>query len=361
MRGFGEELLNSNANSSALGGLAVQSPRNPAYPINAVNSNVTVGALMLGSYGSDGKNNRLVGNGRPDFFRAQVPLPVGFHVGLGFSEWYNQDFAVYSESTSAYRRFVAGAGGIYDLNASLSRSFGRNAAIGLEYSGLIGSSSELWRFDAYQGNYVTYDSVNYDYHGDALRLGIMCRLPFLRFDRSSDSSVELGGFYEQVLDFGLDDWTRTHGTTSESIGRAVKFPARYGLGLTAFPAPDWKVCLEGIHQSASQITIGGSTPAAFTDALRVTLGAEYRLKEKYPLRFGLHWQNWYLKAADGTQVREIGLSAGSTAAIPGFGALDYSLEYANRNGGSLKENVLRAQLSLYFEEPWKKRTRNWGY
>jgi preprotein translocase subunit Sec61beta len=33
----------------------------------------------------------------------------------------------------------------------------------------------------------------------------------------------------------------------------------------------------------------------------------------------------------------------------------------NRQGGTLREHVVRAGLTLYFEEPWNARRRRWGY
>jgi hypothetical protein len=361
MRGFGEELMTSDAASAGMGGLVIFSPRNPAYPIALNQTTLTASGLALADIGTDSNGSRLIGNGRPDFFQARLPLPASFRLGLGFAEWYNQDFGVYSESLADYRRSVAGLGGIYGLNASLGRSFGDYATIAVEYSRLLGTSTESWQMDVYNGNYVTLDSVEYNYSGDAVCLGAAGRLPSFRLWKQGPTAISLGGFYEKVLDFQIDSRTRTHQSTSESLGVPVAFPGRYGLGLTVSPVPDLKFSLEGIRQNASQITINDSTTGYFRDMQSIVLGGEYRLDEYHPLRLGLRLQNWYLAAAGNQPIKEVAITTGSAVPIMGFGSLDFSLEYARRTSAALQENVLRSQVTLYFEEPWKKRTRNWGY
>ena len=88
-RGFGEEITNSDAASGALGGLFTASSRNPAYPVGTPKTNFTASALVLGNYATDGANQRVLGDVRPNFLRVRVPLPVGLRLNLGLSEWFN--------------------------------------------------------------------------------------------------------------------------------------------------------------------------------------------------------------------------------------------------------------------------------
>jgi len=355
-RGFGEEITNSDAASGALGGLFTASSRNPAYPVGTPRTSFTASALVLGNYATDDANRRVLGDVRPNFLRVRVPLPVGLRLNLGLSEWFNQDFDVYSESLAQYRRHVVGKGGIYDINAGLAYSLFKTVTLGAEYSRLFGGSTELWRFDAYEGNYVTYDTVQYNYAGDAMTLGLFAQRGIL----------SLGGFFQPVLDFNLNSWVRTHGTVAESAaGVKVGMPARYGAGLGISPTPSLRFYLEGARREGSRLTIADSTRPEFRNSLQVVLGVQYMLDEAHPLRLGLRWNDWYLNATGGKPVQEIALTGGSSFPIAGLGSFDFSLEYINRRAvtqtGTLQEHVARAGLTLYFEEPWNARRRRWGY
>jgi hypothetical protein len=352
-RGFGEEMTYSDAASGALGGLFTASTRNPAYPLGTSKTNFTASALALGNLASDDSGHyRALGDVRPDYLKVRVPLPAGLRLGLGLSEWFNQDFDVYSDSYPAFRRHVVSKGGVYDLNGSVAASLFKTVSIAAEYNRLFGGSSELWRFDAFEGNYATFDTIQYSYAGDALTFGLYAQRWV----------VGLGGFYQPVLDFNLNSWVKTHGSVSEStIAEPVEFPARYGAGLVISPTASLKVFLEGSKRDAGQLTIGDSTRPEFHNSLEGVLGVQYMLDEVHPLRLGARWNNWYMSDAAGTPVREIAVTGGSSFPIAGLGSFDFSVEYMNRSGATIHENVVRAGLTLYFEEPWKARKRRWGY
>jgi hypothetical protein len=352
-RGFGEEITYSDAASGALGGLITASSRNPAYPLGTSKTNFTASALVLGNYATDdGGRHRALGDVRPEFIKVRVPLPVGLRLGLGLEERFNQDFDVYSDSYPQYRRHVVSKGGIYDINASIAASLFRTVSLSAEYNRLFGGSSELWRFDAFEGNYTTFDTIQYNYAGDALTLGLYAQRWV----------VGLGGFFQPVLDFNLNSWVRTHGSVSESlIAEPVGFPARYGAGLVISPTASLKVFLEGAKSDAAKLTIGGSTRPEFHNSLEGVLGVQYMLDDVHPLRLGARLNNWYLSDAGGMPVREIAVTGGSSFPIAGLGSFDFSVEYMNRAGTAIHENVARAGLTLYFEEPWKARKRRWGY
>jgi hypothetical protein len=352
-RGFGEEVTFSDAASGALGGLFTASTRNPAYPLGTPKTNFTFSALALGNYATDTSGrHRVLGDVRPDYVRIRVPLPVGLRLGLGLSEWFNQDFDVYSDSYPQYRRHVVSKGGIYDINGSIAANLFKTVSIAAEYNRLFGGSSELWRFDAFEGNYTTFDTIQYNYAGDALTFGLYAQRWI----------VGLGGFYQPVLDFNLNSWVRTHGSVSESLtAEKVGFPARYGAGLVISPTASLKVFLEGAKRDARNLTIGGSTRPEFHNSLEGMVGVQYMLDDVHPLRLGARLNNWYLSDAGGTPVREIAVTGGSSFPIAGLGSFDFSVEYMNRAGTVIHENLVRAGLTLYFEEPWKARKRRWGY
>ncbi|MEO0108379.1 MAG: hypothetical protein ABIK62_04325 [candidate division WOR-3 bacterium] len=350
MRGFGEEVFTSDARSAGLGEAFVLSPRNPAYPARLSKTLLNVGLTALATIGTDGKDARFIGDGRPSFLRAQVPLPVGFRVGVGFSERFNQDFSVCSESLAEYQRDVIGRGGIYDLAVALGKQFGDRVAIAAEYCRVLGSAQEIWTLKAHAGNYVTTDSVSYGYHGNALRLGIL----------GHHSILTASGFAENMLSFGLSSRTRTHGKTAETLAVRVEFPLRWGIGLSATAGRDLAFFLEAVTQPNSALSIEGSRPDWARDALRVSLGLEKRRAEGHVLRIGLHAQNWYTKAAKGGLIRELGVSAGSGTTIGGLGSLDYMADITLRSTASLRETVFRIGTSLCFEELWSKRSRRWG-
>jgi hypothetical protein len=351
MRGLGEESHVSDAASAGQGGLFSLSPRNPAYPVLFTGTDIRASVLLLGNYARNAQGQRLLGEGRPIFFRTRIPLPLNFRSGLGFAEWYNQDFDVYSESLT-YRRHVIGHGGIYDLDVSLARSFSQAVNVAVEYGYLFGASSELWRFDEYIGNFVTLDTIAYRYSGHAVRLGLAGKF----------SWFQASAIVEQVLFLNALSRVCTHGAIAESSTARVSFPARFGVGLCVTPTESWKFSLDVLTEPDSgRLRIADAQRPLFKNALRVVLGGEYLLDERHPLRFGLLYQDWYLKAAGGKTIGEIGVSMGSSLPLARLGSFDYALEYTSRGTQDLRENILRASLTLFFEEPWKKRTRNWGY
>lgn len=352
-RGFGEAVTYGDATSGALGGLFTASTRNPAYPLGTSKTNFTASALVLGDLASDDSGHYgALGDVRPAFLKVRVPLPVGFRLGLGLEEMFNQDFNVYSDSYPQYQRHVVSRGGVYDLNGSVAADLFKTVSIGAEYARLFGGSREIWRFDAFQGDYATFDTIQYSYAGDALTFGLYAQRWI----------VGLGGFYQPVLDFNVDSWVRTHGIVSEStIAEPVGFPARYGAGLVISPTASLKVFLEGSRSDDSKLTIGGTTQPEFHNSSEGVLGVQYMLDDVHPLRLGARWNEWYLSDAAGTQVKEIAGTGGSSFPIAGLGSFDFSLEYMYRFGATIHESVVRAGMTLYFEEPWMARKRRWGY
>jgi hypothetical protein len=351
MRGLGEQVFTSDAASEALGGLYALSPRNPAYPIAAVRTGLLASVQMQACHATGSSGQRLFGGGRPGFFRARVPLPLGFGIGLGFSELYNQDFDVYSESLAAFRRHVTGQGGIYGLDVAVSKNFFDRLSLACEYNRLLGGSSEYWRLDASEGGYVTMDTLSYAYSGDRLRLALAGTL----------GPVVAAGFWEPVLNFSIASRLRTHGSSAESSEAQAGIPARWGGGVTFAPMPSLTFFLEGALQNSSAITIAGQTRSCFQNSWQGTLGAQYSPEGHLPVRIGLHYQSWYLKAAADQPIAEWAVSAGSSVPIAAAGAFDFALTYARRSSAALAENVLRAQLSLSYGEVWKPRARRWGY
>jgi hypothetical protein len=143
MRGFGEEILATDAVSSSLGGLVSLSRENPSYPIALNKTSFYANVLSGFVYGQQGTAKRMIYDIRPIRVQGKIPLPFESRIGLKISEMFNQNFNIYSDSLlfSGYwtRRHIIGKGGIYQLGANLSKSFFNNKfSLGAEYLRLFG-------------------------------------------------------------------------------------------------------------------------------------------------------------------------------------------------------------------------------
>ncbi|MCX8015241.1 MAG: hypothetical protein N2748_04405, partial [candidate division WOR-3 bacterium] len=100
MKSFGEEILYSNAGAIGLGGLVSLHQENPSYPLELDKTTFSASVLSSLVYGKSGKSGRMVNDIRPMMVEGKIPLPYQFRIGVGLSEIFNQNFNVYSETTS---------------------------------------------------------------------------------------------------------------------------------------------------------------------------------------------------------------------------------------------------------------------
>jgi hypothetical protein len=356
MRGFGEQLLYTDAYSSSLGGLVSLGRENPAFPMVLEKTSFYASVTPDFVIGQENRASRIIYDIRPISVDGKIPLPYGFRAGLKLSEQFNQNFNIYSDSTqfSNYwiRRHIIGQGGIYRLAGGVGKSFfNRKLTLGFEYSKLLGQSMERWYFEVMNGNYITQDTINTNYSGNSIRFGAITNISF----------VTIGLSAENILPGRINSNIISHGTIVDSV-RGLKYTAPYnvGLGIVIDKLSRTKLFLDLYYENWSSIKLADTLVSGFKNSLKYSIGAEHWLNDNYPLRIGFRYYQTYLEDHYGKQVYEYALTGGSSVKIPKFGFFDYSLEIIRRQGRGLKETIGRINFSISFDEAWKKRTRRWG-
>lgn len=357
MKGFGEEILVTDAYASGLGGLVVLSNENPAYPLVLNKTEFHATVLSNFVYGQQTGRRRMIYDIRPLLFHGKVPLPYKFSFGVKLSEIFNQNFDVYSESIPVAnywtRRHIVGKGGIYCISAQLGkRLFNDKLSFGLEYSKLIGQAVEQWNFEVFQGSYLTSDTVEIEYSAHRLRFGLITDLSYLT----------IGIIAEDILAGTINQNVMSHNSIVNSAsGIKINLPNSLGLGLSFDRIPKTTLFADFFLRNWSQTTIDDTVVNRYSNSMKVSLSAEYYLKENLPLRIGVRYYQSYQPDFSGCNIKEYALAAGSRVMILKFGGFNYSLELIQRQGHYVKEMIGRFYFSLAYEEVWKKRTRRWGY
>jgi hypothetical protein len=357
MRGFGEEIICTDAAAGSLGSLVALSRENPAYPMimNKTTFFATVQSNFV--YGHENGQNRMIHDIRPVIVDGKIPFPYQFRVGITLSEMFNQNFDIYSDSIpfSGYwtRRHIIGQGGIYRIAVNAGKSFFKQKlTCGIEYSRLLGQGLERWYFEVLNGNYITIDSVYTNYSAHSLRFGACANIAFL----------SLGLYAEDILPGTINSRVISHGAVVDSVsGLQFNLPYGIGFGLGVNKLTNTKFYLDVLYKNWKETYLADTLITGFNNSLKVSFAVEHWLSDNYPLKVGIRYYTPYLSDRTGNQIHEYALTCGSSVPIPKFGTFDYSLEIIRRQGENLKETIGRINVSLLYEEIWKKRTRQWGY
>ncbi|MCX7785232.1 MAG: hypothetical protein N2201_03250 [candidate division WOR-3 bacterium] len=354
MRGFGEEILCTDAYANSLGGIISISRENPAQPIVLNKTNFYASLSNNIVFGKENNWQRTLYDFRPIMVEGKVPLPKRFRIGLKLAESFNQNFNIYSESIpiAGYwaQRHIIGQGGIYRITLNSAKTFTKpNLSLGIDYSYLIGQEIEHWIFEIAAGNYITRDTIITNYSAQSLRFGIL-----------SDWSFLTVGFHiEDILPGTIKDHTKSHGTSAETTFM-FNLPYALGCGLSYNKLQNTDFYIDFLYKNWRKAQIKENYVSTFQNSMKYSFGVEHWLSANHPLRLGLKYYQSYLLDHTNYQIKEYGLTCGSSILIPKFGGFDYSLELFLRQGKKVKETIVRLNLSLSYEETWKKRTRRWG-
>jgi len=358
MRGFGEELLYTDATASSLGGLVGLGRVNPSFPLSL--SKTTFSATVFSNfvYGQQSGNSRMIYDIRPVTLDGKFPLPYQLRVGIKLSELFNQNFNIYSDSIpfsgTWTRRHIIGQGGIYGLSVNVGKSlFKDKLALSFEYSKLLGQALESWYFEVLSGNsYITHDSVITTYSAHRLCFGAFANINYLSF----------GLVMEDILPGIINSKVISHSVVVDSVnGLTFNLPYGVGFGIVFDKFPKTKFMADFMYRNWEKATIADASIPSLRNSMKYSLAVEHWLTDKYPLRVGLRYYASYLSDHTGKGIDEFALSCGSSVPIPKFGSFAYSLEIIRRQGQEVKETIGRLNISLYYEEVWKKRTRRWGF
>ncbi len=353
MRGLGEINPPADARIMSLGSPAALSYLNPGILVHLDKTCFNGTALAIGTIGSETGQNRFIGNIRPAGFHSAVPLPLNSRLVMGIDQRFNQDFDVWSEllSDTAYRYHIVGRGGIHALRAGIAHSMFKTGCIGIEYNRLVGSSREDWRFETLEGAYVSIDTIELTYSGNALKIGASVQAELF----------SIAGFYEPSVRLNAKSSRRVHGVVKDSIkDYKIKLPNLFALGATVNPF-EKLVLVAGLeYRPWSGITVNNTASESNRDAIRFCFGSACPVGP-VQLRLGYSYQPWYYTAAGNEPITDHRLHLGTSIPIPKFGSLDIAAELSRRDGGYLSETSGYLTLTLAYHEAWLKRTRHWGY
>ncbi|MBS4015241.1 MAG: hypothetical protein KGZ86_02265 [Candidatus Latescibacteria bacterium] len=357
MKGFGEEILFTDGYAAGLGGLTSLSNENPAFPL--ILNKTEFRATVLGNfvYGQQAGQARMAQSIRPLTVNGKFPLPYKFSFGFRLSELFNQNFDVYSDSIQVAnywtRRHIIGKGGIYGLSAQVGKHlFDDKLSFGFEYTKIIGQELEQWNFEVFQGSYLTSDTVEILYSAHRLGAGLVTHLSYFT----------IGLRFEDFLPGTIDQKVISHNSIVDSAsGIKLNLPNSIGLGLSFDKITQTILYADLFYRNWSTTTLNDTVITQYVNSMKISLGAEYYLKENLPLRLGIRYYQSYLADITGKNITEYAFTMGSRIPIVNFGGFDYSLELIQRQGRELKETIARLNFSLAYEEAWKKRTRRWGY
>lgn len=352
MRGLGEEIINTDAVTTSLGSAISLSYQNPSYPIKKENTIFEATVIGSGIYGDDANHHRFISNVRPNYLKGLFVLPFGFGFGLGLAERFNQNFDVYSDSQLGYQRHVVGYGGIYSIGVSISKSFYDYVGLGFEYNRNFGDAQERWFFETSTGSNITTDTVATNYRGDLLKFGLSSHIWIFN----------LGVLYEKNLPIYIDSRVLSHGVVTDSISN-LKFqiPARIGFGISFNPINKLLISLDYFHRNTKNIKIADTNSMIYRNCNKYSIGFEYNLNNRNPLRIGYRYYDWYFVDQSSKIINEQAITIGIGIPIPKFGSFNLALELINRKGSSISEKICRLNITLHYEETWKIRKRRWGY
>lgn len=345
-RGLGEDILVSDAVMEAYGKRVSLSLLNPAYASQFPLTSFFLTGLGGAIYAQEEKRERALWDTRPQTFITLIPTPYTTGISLGISESFNQSFDIFSDSISesgiSYRHHVKGRGGIYRAGIGGWKSLSNHISLGLEYNYLFGGSQEEWILEILGGEHLTKDTCKMGYSGGYFKTGVLIRTKFL----------SLGGLYELPGRLNISTYIKTVAEIDSCKVRS-SLPPSYGLGFEVSPKEEVKFSFDYFKRAWENRAIGG---IKFTNSEKYSIGIGY----KY-LRLGYYRMNWSSLTSETRPIREEMVSIGYPLPLKPWGVLQLYGGIGKREGGNLKEWIGRVGFTLFFQEPWKKRKRKWGW
>lgn len=344
-RGLGEDLLLSDAVMGAYGRRVSLSLLNPAYGSKFPAASFFLTGLGEMVYAHEERRGRLFWGIRPETFITLIPIPYGFGLSLGVYEKFNQDFDIFSDSISSsgisYRHHVRSEGGVYRASIGGWKDFFNLVSIGSEYNYLFGGSTEEWLLEILGGEHLTKDSCSIKYRGGCFTTGLLVKTRLFSF----------GALYESDVKLNISTHIKTVAQT-DSFKLNGSLPYSYGFGFILSPIKDLQLSLDYFKRTWAD-TIG---KMEFVNSDKYSLGVGYR-----SLRIGYGHTNWASPSSKGSPIKEDMVSIGYPLPLRPWGTLQLCLGMGMRKGDGLTEEIGRVSFTFFFQEPWKKRKRKWGW
>jgi hypothetical protein len=376
LRGDGEPVASMRADARARGGAeaAAKTPSLSGNPASLVFADRT---LFYGTYDTEWirtEETLAGGNAVRKEYAGLVPnlglvfpLPRGFTFGTGLlvarrrGGTIEQSASVDDGSGGSllYRQEFEGRGSEVRVPLLLARDIGGvQAGTGLEL--LLLSAEQRFRndFDSGQEDLGFVDSEDSEELGSgglSWRAGV--RVPL-------GEAVALGGWlrFPGKLNGERTLASEQAGEESDvSFDADVELPRAYAAGFEVRPKPGLLVAGDWTREAWDEVE--PLTPVdRFVNVDRLALGAEWSRGAEHlawPIRVGWRTEKLHVLDANGREVREHVLSAGSGFGIAGgLGTLDWYVEYGwrgKKDETEFLEHVVRFGVTLTGVEQWSRR------
>ncbi len=257
-----------------------------------------------------------------------------------------------------YRQVFEASGNLLRIPLLVARDFGP-VQLGAGMDFVLANSEIRWRNDFPDGTSFL-DSNDRDETGawgPAWRAG--ARLPL-----GDRAAVGAWGLWPRDLSGSrrLENEDPQDTTSASKLDFEAETAARVGAGIEASPAAGWRVAADWTHESWEDV----DSPRAvgtFTDVDRVSAGVEWTGGSgsglRQPVRAGFRTEPLHTLDANGREIRETALSAGTGFVFAdGRGQFDWFLEYGwrgKKDESEYHEQFVRLGVTLTGFEEWSGR------
>ncbi len=374
LRGDGEVALPFTAAVRAMGGAEAASA-SPGLATNPATMALVTNTRFHGSWLTDWiRTEETLPGGGGDIavrkeYEGYVPnlglvfvAPGHVRIGAGFLVDRRIDGRIAQDATTPdgrpYRQVFEASGNLLRIPVLLARDFGA-AQVGAGLDFVLSNSEIHWRNDFPDGTSFL-DSDDRDETGawgPAWRLGV--RVPL-----GARAAVGAWGIWPGDLSGSrrLENEDPQDTTSTLKADFETETAVRMGAGIEASPVPGWRVAADWTREAWADV----ESPRAigtFADVDRVSAGVEWLGGSgrglRQPVRAGFRTEPLHTLDANGREIRETALSAGTGFVFAdGRGQFDWFLEYGwrgKKDESEYHEQFVRLGVTLTGFEDWSRR------
>ena len=385
--GFGKLTDQNGSNSKAMGGIAYGlrngyfvNPANPAS-YSAVDSLTFIFDMGMSLQNANFAENKIKTNAKNSSldhvamqFRLwnRMGMTVGFvpysYVGYNFQTSHTLTDKASGANITSYSTF-SGNGGLQQILVGFGYRMFNNLSIGVNGAYLYGDISHVNQTMFSNAN--AYRSVRRDQISVSdykLDFGLQYTLKLSKKDQLNVGAIYGLGHELNSKGYKYDEiWSSTSTvltSTGDSIKNGFELPQTIGAGFTYVHNDKLTIGADFTLQKWAETSFFGES-GQFTDRKKISVGMEYvpdKLGRSYLKRInyraGAYYSEPYTKIDGKDGAKEYGISAGISLPLHLYYCKSYlsiSGQYvhvAPQVSGMLKENYLKINLGLTFNEPW---------
>lgn len=349
------------------------STTNPAGWSGLNSTRFQFGTVLLGNFSSDINTSNYTAQAYFSGFTFAFPVskPNGISVSLGLLPFstINYDMKTSgndSRINSGYIQEAKGEGGLAKLYLGSSwKPFG-GFSVGASmnyYFGKLSYNTSL-KFDDGVSSETNF-TKSYRMKGLGYDFGVISPELFdIPVVKEVVKSVSVGFSVNYFNEFTSDSlYSGGNSIVIDTLNYgagSVQLPLRMSLGVNLKLNEKTDIVADFSTQAWSGYEYNGSKRSDLSDLFRVGAGIEYREKDRdrnydaYIYRGGLYYEKtpYYI---NGTQVSEMGVSAGISFSLTPESYFDAGLQYISRGStenGLIRENIIRLNVGMSLGELW---------